>query len=298
MRRYPVRAAQDHGYAQVLTDPGLLVVYEYTLVTDSLLRRSARVSETFAKRIKDDIAKFITDPTRDGLQNLIRYFGGEFDQYELKEEWPVLPRVAKTVLAIANSGGGIILFGIRDATLEPVGLAKFTAKQHVFDTFAQFVPGPLLNEVTLLDFDYAESDYPPLQGKLIQVLAVPDMPHLLPFICEDEWTQDDVHVRRGSIYIRNGTQTLEASYDRLQDLLHRHIDAVMPDGAIDELTLELAQLHALYVAQQRANHPVFWGDRENNEAGSGAFGPDTRLANYLADLIDHKQIAIAGLLGL
>jgi predicted HTH transcriptional regulator len=253
------------------------------------------VSETFAKRIKDDIARFVADPTRDGLQNLIRYFGGEFDQYELKEAWPVLPRIAKTVLAIANSGGGVILFGIKDATLEPVGLAEFMSKQHVFDVLGEFLPGPLMHEVTMLDFDYGEAEYAPLKGKLIQVLAIPDLPHLLPFVCENEWTQDDVHIRRGSIYIRNGTQTIEATYERMQDLLHRHINAVMPDGGIDELTQELAQLHALYVAQQRANHPVFWGDRESE--GGGAFGPDTRLSDYLASMIDKKQVSIAGLLG-
>jgi predicted HTH transcriptional regulator len=254
------------------------------------------VSETFAQRIKEDIARFVADPTREGLQHLIRYFGGEFDQYELKEAWPALPRVAKTVLAIANSGGGIILFGIKDATLEPVGLAKFMAKQQIFDTFGAFVPGPLLNEVTILDFDYAEADYPPLKGKLIQVLAIPDLPHLMPFVCEDEWSQEDAHVRRGSIYVRRGTQTIEAGYERLQNLLHRHIEATMPDGGIDELAHELAQLHALYVAQQRANHPVFWGDRDGENGGE--FGPDTRLSDYLDTLIDRKQNSIAELLGL
>lgn len=91
--------------------------------------------ETFSQRIKEDIARFVAEPTREGLQELIRFFGGEFDQYELKAFWPPLPRMAKTALAIANSGGGVILFGIRDATLEPVGLVELASKQTVFDTF-------------------------------------------------------------------------------------------------------------------------------------------------------------------
>ncbi|MEJ7837729.1 MAG: ATP-binding protein, partial [Thermomicrobiales bacterium] len=246
------------------------------------------MSETFAKRIKDDIARFVANPTHDGLQNLIQYFGGEFDQYELKEAWPALPRIAKSVLAIANSGGGVILFGIRDESLEPVGLVEFLPKQQVFDSLGEFLPGPLLNEVTMLDFDYRGAEYPPLQGKLIQVLAIPDLAHFLPFICEEAWSQDDTHLRRGAIYVRNGTQTVETTYERLQTLIGRHIEAVMPGGNVDELTQELAQLYALYVAQQRASHPNFWGTDETTEAN--AYHPDIRLADYLGTLITLQQV--------
>lgn len=254
------------------------------------------MSDTFAKRIKDDIARFVANPTQDGLQNLIQYFGGEFDQYELKEAWPVLPRIAKSVLAIANSGGGVILFGINDASLDPVGLPEFMPKQHVFDVFGEFLPGPLLNEVTLLDFDYDEAEYPALKDKLIQVLAIPDLPHVLPFVCENEWTQDDAHLRRGAVYVRNGTQTIESSYEQIQILINRHVDAVMPGGNVDELTQELAQLHALYVAQQRASHPDFWGSR--NEGATEVYQPDLQLAEYLGSLITLQQVAIAERLGL
>lgn len=186
------------------------------------------MAETFSQRIKDDIVRFIADPSRDGLQELIRFFGGEFDQYELKESWPPIPRMAKTALAIANSGGGVILFGIRDATLEPVGLAELMSKQQVFDTFRSFLPGPLLNEITLLDFDYSGASYEPLRGKLIQVLAIPDLPHDIPFVCEDEWLKDDDHVRRGAIYVRSGTNTREGDYDQVQRLLQRRMATELP----------------------------------------------------------------------
>jgi hypothetical protein len=211
-----------------------------------------RMAETFSQRIKDDVARFVADPTRDGLQELIRYFGGEFDQYELKETWPPVQRMAKTALAIANSGGGVIIFGIRDATLEPVGLAQFMSKQQVFDTFRSFIPGDLLNEITLLDFDYAGAGYEPIRGKLIQVLAIPDLPHALPFVCEDEWHQNDDHVRRGAIYVRSGTNTREADYRQLQQMIERRVGAADPVHSAHHLSESLAELHALYVARARA----------------------------------------------
>ena len=256
------------------------------------------MAETFSQRIKDDIARFIADPSRDGLQELIRFFGGEFDQYELKEAWPPIPRMAKTAIAIANSGGGVILFGIRDASLEPVGLGELMAKQQVFDTFRSFVPGPLLNEITLLDFDYANASFEPLRDKLIQVLAIPDLPHDIPFVCEDEWHKDDDHVRRGAIYVRSGTNTREADYDQVQRLLQRRMATELPGSSTRRLTVELEQLHALYRALLQARQ-LEAGSFESAlaEAGPAAFDVPP-LDDYLRALIVRKQSLIETALGL
>ncbi len=255
--------------------------------------------ETLSQRIKDDIVRFIADPSRDGLQELIRFFGGEFGQYELKEAWPAIPRMAKTALAIANSGGGVILFGIRDATLEPVGLGELMSKQQVFDTFRSFVPGPLLNEVTLLDFDYANATYEPLRGKLIQVLAIPDLPHDIPFVCEDEWHKDDDHVRRGAIYVRSGTNTREADYDQVQRLLQRRMATELPGSSTRKVTGELEQLHALYRALLRARQfETESFDTAQGEPGSSASPVVPPLDDYLRALIVRKQTLIETSLGL
>jgi predicted HTH transcriptional regulator len=257
------------------------------------------MAETFSQRIKDDVARFVADPTRDGLQELIRFFGGEFDQYELKESWPPIPRMAKTALAIANSGGGVIIFGIADATLEPIGLTEFMSKQQVFETFRSFVPGELLNEITLLDFDYANADYEPIRGKLIQVLAIPDVPHALPFVCEDEWHQDDHHVRRGAIYVRSGTNTRDTDYRQLQQMLERRIGSADPVRSAHHLAEELAELHALYVARARAISEPTAGehvlDGLNAERVSESFRD---MADFIGELIDARKRQIADMLGL
>lgn len=257
------------------------------------------MAETFSQRIKDDIVRFIADPSRDGLQELIRFFGGEFDQYELKESWPPIPRMAKTALAIANSGGGVILFGIRDATLEPVGLAELMSKQQVFDTFRSFLPGPLLNEITLLDFDYSGASYDPLRGKLIQVLAIPDLPHDIPFVCEDEWHKDDDHVRRGAIYVRGGTNTREGNYDQVQRLLQRRMATELPGTSTRRVTAELEQLHALYRALLQSRHLETTSLDTIQLHPPSPNGRTIRpLDDYLEDLILRKQALIERTLGL
>jgi predicted HTH transcriptional regulator len=254
------------------------------------------VVETFSQRIKEDIAQFVADPSRDGLQDLIRFFGGEFDQYELKEAWPEIPLIAKTTLAIANSGGGVILFGIRDATLEPVGLVEMMPKQQVFDTFRSYVPSALLNEITLLDFDYDGSSYEPISGKLIQVLAIPDIPHAIPFVCEEEWRYEDRHLRRGAIYIRTGTNTREADYGQIQKILHRRIGTENPAGPARSLSRELSELHELYVARFRALHePIEVGTGPDLDATPNDFD---EMVAFLNDLITGKQERIRSHLGI
>jgi predicted HTH transcriptional regulator len=245
--------------------------------------------ETFSQRIKEDIARFVADPTRDGLQELIRFFGGEFDQYELKESWPPLPRMAKTALAIANSGGGVILFGIRDSTLEPVGLIELAAKQTVFDTFRSYLPPPLMHEITLLDFDYADAAYEPLRGKQIQVLAIPDLPDHIPFVCEEEWHRDDDHVRRGAIYVRSGTNTREGNYDQVQRLLNRRLETVSSGSSTNRVKRELDQLQLLEATRRTLDlAPVPDQDED----------PDTGFSTYLDGLIRQKRELLERALGL
>jgi predicted HTH transcriptional regulator len=250
--------------------------------------------ETFSQRIKEDIVRFLSEPTREGLQELIRFFGGEFDQYELKEAWPPLPRMAKTALAIANSGGGVIIFGIRDATLEPVGLIALASKQAVFDTFRSYIPAPLINEITLLDFDYTNTDYAPLRGKQIQVLAIPDIPEAIPFVCEEEWHKEDEHVRRGAIYVRSGTNTREANYDQVQRLLNRRIETISPQTSTNRVRRELDQLQMLYVARTRASVPTSPnGDLQPVRDDVGA-----EFRSYLEHLINRKHVLVEQALGL
>jgi predicted HTH transcriptional regulator len=243
--------------------------------------------ETFSQRIKDDIARFVAEPTREGLVALIRFFGGEFDQYELKEAWPPLPKIAKTTLAIANSGGGVIIFGIRDATLEPVGLTELASKQAVYETFRSFLPPPLLNEITLLDFDYSDAAYEPLKGKQIQVLAIPDIPEAIPFVCEEECHKDEEHVRRGAIYVRSGTNTREATYEQVQRILNRRLDTELPQSATRRVAQELGQLELLYSARGRAA-----AIDDSDPAGSH------ELHAYLNELIEQKQDLLEEALGL
>lgn len=147
----------------------------------------------------------------------------------------------------------------------------------MFDTFRRFLPPELTDDLTLLDVEYMETEYAPLDGKRIQVIVVPNLPASLPFIAEDEWHQDDGHVRRGAIYVRRGTSTVEASYRQVQELIRRHVTSVTSRPSASTLARDLEELRELTVARERAR-------------STGGLTPDDIA--FLDELIQGKRMRL------
>lgn len=67
-----------------------------------------------SKSLYEEFAVFFENPTRDSLRKLLSRNFGESNQIDFKESWPESNKLAKHILAFANSGGGVILnWGIR-----------------------------------------------------------------------------------------------------------------------------------------------------------------------------------------
>jgi hypothetical protein len=63
------------------------------------------------KTIHESFAKFFEKPTRDRLRELLKNNVGELDNLDFKESFPEKEKLAKHILAIANSKGGVIIVG-------------------------------------------------------------------------------------------------------------------------------------------------------------------------------------------
>lgn len=66
--------------------------------------------------------RFLQEPTKENFRKFLQENCGEMDEVDYKEQWIEKGHLAKTILAMANSGGGIIVVGIReedDGTLVP-----------------------------------------------------------------------------------------------------------------------------------------------------------------------------------
>lgn len=197
------------------------------------------------KFIHEDFAKFFEHPTREDFRNLIKNNFGELPQCDFKEDWPGLSKLARHILGIANSKGGCIIVGIaqrEDNALEPKGLPKLLDKAEITGGIKKYIPESLIQNINILDFSYADSEYPSLVGKRFQVVIIEDDVKHLPFVS----TSEGDGILTSAIYIRRGTSTEQANYQELQVLLNRRLETGYSSSREIDLETHLQQLKILY----------------------------------------------------
>jgi predicted HTH transcriptional regulator len=201
---------------------------------------------------KEEFATFLESPSRPGLRELIKNHHGEVAELDFKENWPERAKIVKTILGMANTGGGCVVFGMAETenSIEACGLSKLRDKADIDHDFRRFLPNVLMENLHVCDFPFTESEYPPLKGKSFQVVIVPDAPENLPFL---PITETD-GLRKTAIYVRRLASTEEASYDELQSLLSRKISSGVSTQPGNDLNHHLQQLESLYIALFRTRH--------------------------------------------
>lgn len=186
---------------------------------------------------------FLKEPTKDNFRNFLQQNCGEMDDVDYKELWIERGHLAKTLLAMGNSHGGVIVVGVReedDGILTPVGLDTFKDKAVINDEIAKYVPPGLDYEI--FDFTYESSEYAAVQHKKFQLLVVHDTPDRLPFISLNATTG----LEKDTIYVRRGTKCEKATADEIDRIIESKVDTFFKDTS--ELSLEehLSQLKKLY----------------------------------------------------
>lgn len=193
--------------------------------------------------IKEAFAKFLEDPSRDKLREVFKLHTGEEDFLDFKKKWPANAKLAKHILAFSNSGGGCLIVGVgqsNDGTIEVTGIDKIEDKVEINNGVKKYLPQHL--DFELQDFQFDDSEYGKLIGKKFQVLWVKDDPHHLPYVSNYEGDQ----LRRGAIYVREGTESVEGTYERVQKILNRRIETEYSTTEEFELQDHLTQLKILY----------------------------------------------------
>ena len=195
------------------------------------------------KGYHEDFTKFFENPTRERLREVIKKYHGELDNLDFKKEWIESSKLAKHILGFANSKRGCIIFGMEqksDNSLEPVGLSDFKDPSSLKNGIRSFIPEKLIYE--LVPFNFEASEYNKIKGKKFQVLFVSDDPKHLPYIAMNNGES----IRKNAIYIRDGTKTEEANYEKLQDIINRRIGTGYSSRSENQLEEDLAHLKALY----------------------------------------------------
>jgi len=246
---------------------------------------------SISKSQHESFAEFFSLPTRDRLRQLLQANIGETDYLDFKSEWPDLPKLAKHILAIANSGGGALVIGVmqhQDGSLSAAGLPRLVDKSKLVPPMSAYLPKDL--DYQVLDFVYTASEYTTIVGKKFQVLLVEDVPHSLPFLS----LRDGDGIRSNAIYVRSGASSTEASHDQVQAIINRRVET----GHSNQPALDLQQSiqHLRTLDEVRHYNDSFMSTFDRDSEYSDSESSDFR--DFLEEAYEAKKTIIWSQLGI
>lgn len=252
------------------------------------------------KNVHEGFARFFETPTRQSLRELLANSIGETDQIDFKAELPEKPKLAKHLLGLANSNGGVLILGVsEDEALTATGVEEIVDKADIHKMVAPYIPSSLTYEV--LDFYFDATEYPQIKGKSFQVIIVESDPKCLPYLS----LRAGEGIKDNSIYVRKGTNTTEATHDDVQRVINARLETGYSSSSVIDLEEHLAQLRALYATIPQY-HSSLRSVFSNFAQRLGALYdekpnpnyPDEGFEPFIARLIAKKKIRIEKVLDL
>lgn len=198
----------------------------------------------YPDQLKDIVYRLLQEPTLDNFRNFLKGQTGEHNSIDFKEKWIEPAKLVKEMLAIGNSGGGIIVLGIKekeDKSFSYDGIEKIVDKAQISNDIKNYISTELQYEI--YDFVYDSSEYEKLQNHRYQMMVIKDCPKFIPFMSMKEST----NLKKNRIYIRRGTSCEEATSEEITNIIKRRMNAEYPEsGKTLNLDEHLEQLKTLY----------------------------------------------------
>lgn len=198
-----------------------------------------------------NLKTFLDSPSHTNLKNLFLTNTGETDYLDFKARWSNWTKMAKHILAIANTGGGAIIIGVNqldDGSLNLKGLTEeeYMDKADIDNKLQHLLPKYL--KCRTEDFFFTEDSDPALHSKLFQVLMIEYDPKYIPYTS----IAAGGDLRYNAIYLRQGTKSIEATHDRLLEIILRKIHSGSMDSKEISLKDHLEQLQTLFLLKKQA----------------------------------------------
>lgn len=265
----------------------------------------------FPSQIKDIVYDLLQEPTLDKFREFIRNHTGEHNSIDFKKQWIPGHQLAKEMLAIANSGGGVIIFGVSEASdgsIDLTGLQELKDPANASNEIKNYISTDLKYE--LYPFSYTTSEYSALEGHHYQMMVIEDTPQFIPFMAKKESEK----LKTNEIYVRRGTACEVANQDEIRELISRRLGYTHPLTG-EPLSLEdhLQQLKVLYGQIQKKK--VYYNTEnldglsfilrkivdyfgQNQTITDNPLYPDESYEEFVARLIIHKKNKIERVLDL
>lgn len=176
------------------------------------------------------------------LKNLIEQSFGENNALDFKETFVREDQIAKLIIAMANSGGGSIIFGVNDDN-HPVGILKEELKDPTdFQRKLNgYLPSMLIYHLQQIDYDENEM-YGYFSGKTFFIIYIPEQNRFIPFIAK----RGSDKLFTDKIYIRKNTSNETATNDDLEIIFRKRLIEQYEDLSNMSLNEHMEQLKILY----------------------------------------------------
>ena len=262
----------------------------------------------FPKQLKDVVYGLLQEPTLDKFREFIKNHTGEHNSIDFKKQWIEGNQLAKEMLAIANSGGGVIIFGVAegdDGSIDVSGLQDLKDPADVSNEIKNFLSSDLKYE--LYPFSFTTSEYKELEGHHYQMMVIEDSPEFIPFMAKKE----SGSLKPNAIYVRRGTSCEIANQEEIREIISRRINYAHPlNGEPLDLEEHLKQLKTLYesIDKEKVYYTFalssalsgfsnsIWGGEKRTEPNP--LYPDESYDEYISRLITAKKNKIERVLDL
>lgn len=257
---------------------------------------------------KDTLYNLLKEPSLEAFRAFLKDSTGEHDYLDFKEAYIDGSKLAKEFLSIANYGGGVIIFGVKendDGSFSCNGIQPLRDKAEIGNSISKYVPSSLNYEIH--DFSYDASEYQALIGKSFQIIIVEDNPQFLPYLSK----RDGSGIKTSRIYTRRNTECAEADNDEIAQIISRRINYAHPyNGKPLELDEHIKQLRILYQSIDKTNVRYVGGFAETlSLALKGAitgtrieednpYYPEESFEEFISRMIEHKKNKIERFLDL
>lgn len=201
------------------------------------------------KGLKETMAKIFEDPNRVNFRNLMKNITGEYNDLDFKREMIDCPKLAKHILAMANTEGGIICFGVEEIdeeNLKPIGLETLDDTTKIQEKLDKYLPHELKYGIHIIIYENAV-EWDELKNKKFLLIDIEFTPENIPFLPMKE----KGNMYKTDIYCRKNSSSKKCEYDDLNEILNKRIQTNVSNSLSSR---DLEDLYLLYTYQ--FYHPI------------------------------------------
>ena len=212
------------------------------------------------KSIKENFAKLFDDPNRVTLKDSLMNLTTEYDDFEFKEIENKDYILAKHIIGMANTNGGIIILGVEDTEngLKPCGLEKTTDITDMKKQLAKYLPHELTYYIHQIDYDERD-EWGDLKNKSFKIIKIEFTPEYIPFLP----IKGSENYERTDIFCRKNSSTTRCEYNDLQDIFnkrksinHDRITSLTLRNELEELKI-LSSYNSIFNQALYLSNPSF-----------------------------------------